>query len=310
MEDLLIMPAAVALDLILGEMPCGLHPVVGMGKLLSFGLRFSPQRGRVVQFLYGAALVLLVATVFGGAVFYLLSFTRALSPAVYVLVGAVLFKASFSVRELAQSARRVKKSLLRNDMDGARSMLRSLVSRETADLDPQNIVGATVESVAENTSDSFVAPLFYFLLFGVPGAIVYRVVNSADAMIGYHGKFEYIGKFAARLDDLLNLIPARLTGLLLVVASYLGKADGKRSWRVMQRDHGLTESPNAGWPMSAMAGSLNVQLQKAGLYRLGDAGEALTPGSIDASIKIMAIAALLSFVAASVVKGVQVALAS
>ena len=126
-----------------------------------------------------------------------------------------------------------------------------------------------MESVAESTCDSLVAPLFYFLLLGVPGAIGYRVVNTLDSMIGYHGKYEYLGKFAARLDDVLNFIPARLTALLLVLAAFVMKRNGRKAWQTALREHAKTESPNAGWPMAAMAGALDVRLEKVGHYQLG-----------------------------------------
>jgi len=123
--------------------------------------------------------------------------------------------------------------------------------------------------VAENVSDSFVAPLFYFLFLGVPGAAAYRTVNTLDAIVGYHGRYEYLGKCAARLDDVLNFLPARISGVLLVAGAYFSRLRGRRAWRTMLRDHNTTESPNAGWPMSAMAGALGVRLEKAGFYRLG-----------------------------------------
>jgi adenosylcobinamide-phosphate synthase len=147
--------------------------------------------------------------------------------------------------------------------------------------------------VAENACDSFVAPLFYFMLLGVPGAIAYRVVNTLDAMIGYHEKYEYLGKFASRLDDVLNYVPARLTALLLVLATFLSRRDAKTSWQVALSDHSKTESPNAGWPMAAVAGALNVQLEKVEHYKLGRAGALLIPETIDAVLKLMLIATLM-----------------
>ena len=150
-----------------------------------------------------------------------------------------------------------------------------------------------MESVAESTCDSLVAPLFYFLLFGVPGAIAYRVVNTLDAMIGYHGKYEYLGKFVSRLDDILNFIPARLTALLLVLAAFLSGRSGRASWRVALSEHSKTESPNAGWTLAALAGALDVRLEKVGQYRLGKANSPLVPETIDASLALMQIAVLL-----------------
>ncbi len=114
-----------------------------------------------------------------------------------------------------------------------------------------------------------------------------------DAMIGYHGKYEYLGRVAARLDDVLNFIPARISGLLLVIAAHLCKKDGKNAWRVMLRDHRKTESPNAGWPMSAMAGALRTQLEKAGCYCLGNTNNPLSPQLITSGVRLADMSALL-----------------
>jgi adenosylcobinamide-phosphate synthase len=208
------------------------------------------------------------------------------------VVGAFLLKSTFSVRGLRRAALKVKELLHGGKLGGARVEVKALVSRDTSRLDEPHLVSATVESVAENTSDSVIAPLFFFLLFGVPGAIGYRVVNTIDAMIGYHGEYEYLGKFAARLDDGLNFIPARLSGLLLVAAAAL-LGSGKRAWQVMLRDHAKTESINAGWPMSAAAGALRTRLEKVGYYRLGDANNPLSPQLIPPALRLMETTVLL-----------------
>jgi adenosylcobinamide-phosphate synthase len=150
--------------------------------------------------------------------------------------------------------------------------------------------------------------LFYFLLLGVPGAIAYRVVNTLDAMVGYHGKYEYLGKFASKLDDVLNFVPARLTALILVSASFLSQRGTHASWRVALSDHAKTESPNAGWTMAAVAGALNVQLEKVGHYKLGKANAPLTPGTVDASLQLMQIAVLIWAVICFTVGGIGFAL--
>jgi adenosylcobinamide-phosphate synthase len=166
-------------------------------------------------------------------------------------------------------------------------------------------VAATIESVAENASDSFVAPLFYYALFGVPGAIAYRAVNTLDAMIGYHGRYEYLGKASARLDDVLNWIPARITALLLVAAGWLTGEAASRGWFIWQRDGSATESPNAGRPMAVMAGLLGVELQKAEHYRLGDPVDPLSVAKIGNACRILHVAAALSFVLTSVLIGAR-----
>src|SRR5262249_18581607 len=167
-------------------------------------------------------------------------------------------------------------------------------SRDPSALDAPLVVAATVESVAENASDSFVAPLFYYALFGLPGAVAYRAINTADAMIGYHGRYERLGKVAARLDDVANFVPARLTAALLLAAGACARLRVREGWRILRRAARATESPNAGRPMSAMAGLLGVQLEKVGHYRLGDGAAALDAAHIDAAWRVVAIAAAIA----------------
>lgn len=255
-----------------------------MGKVISF-LERKAAGPPLARFLYGAAITLFTVALFAAPVYLLLAALEEMSMVAYVLVGAFLLKSTFSLKGLRRAALRVKALLADEKTGEARRELGSLVSRDTATLPPPLMVSAAVESVAENASDSFVAPLFYFLLFGVPGAIAYRAVNTLDAMIGYHGKYEYLGKFAAKLDDVLNFIPARLTALLLVLAAFL-KADGWTAWRTAWGHHSRTESPNAGWPMAALAGALNVRLEKVGHYSLGETGAPLTPETIAAASRL------------------------
>jgi adenosylcobinamide-phosphate synthase len=187
---------------------------------------------------------------------------------IYPVVGALALKSTFTISGLRNTAKKVQKLLDNEDLTEVRHELRALVSRDATNLSRGQIVSAAVESVAEGLCDSVVAPIFYFIVLGLPGAFVYRAVNTADAMIGYHGRYEYLGKFAARLDDVLNFIPARIAALLLILAAWLRGAGG-RAADVASRDHKNTASPNAGWPMAAMAGALDVKLEKPGHYRLG-----------------------------------------
>ena len=287
-----MLAGALTIDLTLGELPGAVHPVVWMGRLVSLLERRGAGRP-LFQLIYGAGITLFLAGLFAAITYFILFYLKGLSGVAYVIVGAVLLKSSFSLKELRQAALRVKGALLRDKLDEARYELRSLVSRDTQQLPEPMVISAAVESVAENTCDSFVAPLFYFLLLGVPGAIGYRVVNTLDAMIGYHGKYEYLGKFAARLDDVLNFIPARVSATLLVLASSFSGRDVRSAWRGVLSDHSKTESPNAGWSMAAVAGALDIQLEKAGHYQLGKAGIALVPETIDASLQLVLIAALI-----------------
>ena len=305
MDILLIVSLALAIDLVFGEPPRIIHPVVWMGKVTSFLKKGNTGQSPVAQFLYGLGIVLVTVGLFAVPAYFMLLYLRSFSFVAYVIVGAVLLKSTFSLRELRRVALGIKGLLLEDKLDEARFELRSLVSRDTRGLPKPLLVSATVESVAENTSDSFIAPLFYFLLLGVPGAIAYRVVNTLDAMVGYHEEYEYLGKFASRLDDILNFIPARLTVLLLVLATFLSRRDGQMSWRTALSEHAKTESPNAGWPMAAVAGALNVQLEKVGCYKLGKVNAPPVPETIDNSLKLAQIAMLVWVLICFTVGGVH-----
>jgi len=310
MDILLILAIALAVDIVLGEPPRPIHPVVWMGKVASSLEKGGAGHSRLAQFVYGMGISLFLIGLFAASTYFILYYLKSFSFVAYVIIGAALLKSTFSLRELRGVALRVKELLLREELDKAHHELRSLVSRDTKGLPKPLVVSATVESVAENTCDSFVAPLFYFLLFGVPGAIAYRAVNTLDAMVGYHERYEYLGKFASKLDDALNFIPARLTALLLVLASFLSGRDARASWQVAFNEHSKTESPNAGWTMAAVAGALNVQLGKVGHYKLGKAGAPLIPGTIDASLQLMQIAVLIWVIICFTVGGICFVVAS
>jgi len=294
MTNALILLLAVALDLALGDPPNVFHPTAWMGSVITFGRRCAPKRDAIAQFGYGALLILIGATTFALPVYFGLTQVRAWNEIAFVVASVMLLKTTFTLRGLMRAARKVQTALDANNLPEARRLVAwHLVSRDTRDLDEPHVISAAVESVAENLADSIVAPLFYFSILGVPGAFAYRFVNTADAMIGYHGASEYLGKFAARLDDVLNFIPSRLSGALIVLAALFARADVGQAWRIMLRDRARTASPNAGYPMSAMAGALDAQLEKTSHYVLGDATRTLTPATILQSIRVLFIATVL-----------------
>jgi adenosylcobinamide-phosphate synthase len=197
-----------------------------------------------------------------------------------ILLEGIALKPFFAVRMLANAGQRVREHLEQDDLAAARQALQALVSRDRSQLTAELTGAAAIESLAENLNDSIVAPLFYYLLFGLPGAATYRLFNTFDSMIGYHGPYEYLGKAAARLDDILNIIPARLTALLIIACAPL--FDGKRdtALHIWRRDAYRTASPNAGHPMAAAAGALGLQLEKVGYYTLGDCEKTITAHDI------------------------------
>ncbi|MBA3876169.1 MAG: cobalamin biosynthesis protein CobD [Anaerolinea sp.] len=262
--------AALALDALVGEPPPAIHPVVAAGRLIAALKHRAPAApGAAVR--NGVALVALpVGLALAGG-----WLAERLRPAPLRLAATVfLLKSSFALRALIDAGRRAEAALAQGDPAAARVELAALVSRPTDTLDEARLASAIVESLAENLSDSYVAPLCWYALGGLPAALAYRVVNTADAMVGYHGRYEYLGKPAARLDDVANLVPARLTAAALVAAAPLAGGSARRALHVLARDHRRTESPNAGWPMAGAAGALGVWLEKPGTYRLGAGGRA------------------------------------
>jgi adenosylcobinamide-phosphate synthase len=286
--------AAVAFDLLVGEPANPVHPVVWMGRTLRLLQRAAPGAGRkLAQLVWGLVAALAVPALFAGAAALFVHASHDL-PLVAVLVGVPLLKSSFALAALGRAGREVARALGAGDLARARHGLRSLCSRDPAALNEPQLAAAAIESLAENASDSFVAPLFYYALFGLPGAFAYRACNTLDAMIGYHGRYEYLGKPAARLDDLLNVVPARLTAAFLLVAGALVGADARAGWRVWRRDARTTESPNAGRPMATMAGLLGVQLEKVDHYRLGDARRPVSAACVEEAWRIVRAAAALA----------------
>jgi adenosylcobinamide-phosphate synthase len=272
-----------------------------MGGALAAGRRLLCAGSPARLLVSGAAVVAIVAGGAAAAGWVVERATGRLGIAGFALQALVL-STMLAFRSLVAAAGGVRDALERGDLEMARgSVARHLVSRPTAALGPAHVASAAVESVAENLTDSLVAPVCFYLAFGLPGAFFYRAVNTADAMLGYReGPLEHFGKAAARLDDLLNLLPARLAALAIVAAAALTGEDARNAWRTLRRDARGTASPNAGWTMAAMAGALGVVLEKPATYRLGGGRE---PAAIDIgrATRVMAVAAMLAIALMSAV---------
>lgn len=274
-----VISVAILIDVLLGDPPNRIHPVAWMGSGIAWMRRWAPTSGRFMPFCFGGWIVLggsLLAAACGWGIerLTLPDVTTTAGSLIWwiaVLIQAIALKCCVGVRSLWRAAALVRDALRQKDLPAARHHLAyNLVSRDVTQLSDSEVSAATIESVAENTSDSVVGPLFYFLIGGLPAALVYRFVNTCDAMLGYRTpQLFWLGKFAARTDDLLNWIPARITAALMFVSSlHLGRRcwQGLQIWR---SDAGRTASPNGGHPMSAAAGLLGVCLEKTGHYRLG-----------------------------------------
>lgn len=256
---------AWCIDLRWGEPPSTWHPVAWLGRAMTpLGHRL---RGLCpwAACLGGALAWCLLAGGLGGAAWLL---ARALDDAPTWLalpVLALLLKPMFAWRMLRDEVAAVEVALASaagQGLPAGRAQLARLVSRDVSALDEGDVREAAIETLAENLNDSLVAPLFWFVVAGLPGAVVYRFANTADAMWGYRGDWEWAGKWSARADDVLSWLPARLTAALLLPVWH-----GHR-WKTLRREAGQTPSPNGGWPMGALALRLDVRLTKPGVYAL------------------------------------------
>ena len=278
---------ALVLDMVLRELPNAMHPVVWIGKGVTGLERLGPTGGnRAMEILWGVFMAVAVPCVFGGLVWVAANGLRELGAIPYLLGGAVLLSTTFAVAGLARAAKKVEAALEGRDLGEAKSGLGSLVSRDTATLDGPLVAAAAIESVAENTTDSYVAPWMAFAVLGLPGAFMYRAVNTLDSMIGYRGRYEYLGKASAKLDDIINLVPARLSAVCLLFTGGVCRLPVGQGWHWLLQGRGMTASPNAGWTIGAMSGLLSVTLEKQGYYCIGAGLREPCPEDIGRSVRV------------------------
>ncbi|HSI58324.1 MAG TPA: adenosylcobinamide-phosphate synthase CbiB [Ideonella sp.] len=260
---------AWAWDLRFGEPRNAWHPVAWLGSLLApLGRRLAAWPP-AAAFCGGALAWLVLAGGLGAAAWGWQQWATPWPLWLAVPALALVLKPMFAWRMLRDEVAAVDQAL-GVSLEAARAQLARLVSRDVSTASADEVREAAIATLAENLNDSLVAPLCWFVLAGLPGAVVYRLANTADAMWGYRGRYEWAGKWAARADDLLSWLPARLTALLL------WRAGG---WRLLRAEAGQTPSPNGGWPMGAMALRLGVRLRKTGVYVLN--GSAPSPGAAD-----------------------------
>ncbi len=293
-DSFLIFVLAFLIDAILGEYPDRIHPTIGIGKLIAYLKPKIKNANPRIEKANGVLLAIILMLVISLPVFLLLFWLRtSLGSIPYIIVGAVLFKATFAVKGMGHYTKPIAYALKKNDLGEARKWLPYIVRRDPNTLGEKQIISAAVESIAESTTDGVTAPFFFFAIFGVPGAFAYRVINTLDSMVGYKDvENKNIGWFSANLDTITNFIPARLTAYLMVAAAFLLRENWRESWRILQRDKRKTVSVNAGWTISAMAGALDTQLEKQGHYTLGD-DHGTSPEHIPRALRVMTLTAVL-----------------
>ncbi len=288
--SILIFVLAVFIDMILGEVPNKIHPVIYMGNLISKLKNYLPKTK-----ISGLLIVLVTTLTFFIITLIILSFSLYINIYLYLILASIIFSTTFSIKLLMDSVLEIKYDL-EHDINKARKSVSYLVSRDTSNLSEARITSAAIETLTENITDSVIAPLFYTAIFAllpygmliaIPIAMIYRASNTMDAMLGYQtDELREIGYVPAKLDDILNYIPARISGVLVVIASFIHKYDYKQSWDVMKKFARKTPSPNSGYTMAATAGALDITLVKEGVYELGYGKSELTGKKITDAINI------------------------
>ena len=254
------------LDSILGDPRWLPHPVRFIGWLTLKSEKFC--RAIITrEKSAGVVAVLFVLTITGSVTWIVLWFTASLHPWLGDAVSILLLYTCFAARDLIVHSTNVYTALQSNDLPKAREMVAMIVGRDTAELDEAGVVRACVESVAENTVDGVIAPLFWAIIGGPFGALLYKAVNTMDSTFGYKNeRYQYFGWAPARIDDLANFLPARLAGILVVLASFILGLNGRLSWRIFRRDRLQHASPNAAQTEAAVAGALGISLGGGAFY--------------------------------------------
>ncbi len=313
--------SALALDLVLGDPERMPHPIRWIGRMTAWGeglLRGRPgPPGRLGhERLKGAALVVMVVGTVYLLSLVLLYLAYRYSTTLFLVVTVYMVWASISIKTLACEATGVLRSLEKHGLDGtlgARKRLARIVGRDTGELDPEGIFKAATETVAENTSDGVIAPLFYLAIGGPALMLAYKAINTLDSMLGYRNeRYRNFGMVAARLDDAANYIPARITAALMVAASAILKYDWRGSLAVAVRDGRKHASPNAGVVEAAVAGALKVRFGGPMSYNgvfsekpfIGDGQRAPDESTVVSSIRIMQTSALLMTALALLIRAI------
>ena len=297
---------AYVLDLIFGDPQNVVHPVQVIGKIISAGEKVLLRKK--YKFLAGAVLNIFTVSI-TYTLMYLISKSVKIS-VFFMIIEIYLMYTIFSINSLAREGNRVYRILKEGDIEKARKDLSYLVSRDTETMDEKMIIRSTMETISENTVDGIVAPMFYMFLGGMPLAMAYKAINTLDSMVGYKNeKYMDFGKFSAKVDDAANFIPARITGILIVLASMILGYDYKNSLKIFIRDRKNHSSPNSAHSEASVAGALGVQFGGKVSYfgkeinkpTIGDKTKEFELEDIRKNIRIMYVTSFLSLVIFSLI---------
>jgi len=301
LESIVVIGFAILLDLLFGDPKNRFHPTAWIGILIgTITTRMKNENYNLEKF--GGIFIVLIPVCISIVVLSGLDFSidlisvESLSILISIISGVVLFKMTIAIKGMERHALAVLDSIQKNDLTQARTNLSMIVKRNTKNLDKNHILSGTLESLSENIVDGITGPMFYFAIFGLPGAFVYRIVNTVDSMVGYKTQmFKNLGWFGANCDNVLNYIPSRLTGLTIVLGSMLLGHDWKNCYEIFKRDGKKTDSPNAGYPMAAFAGALGTKFEKLEHYSLGTGEYEITSKKVKDAISLMKVTSLLFF---------------
>ncbi|MEN3003615.1 adenosylcobinamide-phosphate synthase CbiB [Dehalobacterium formicoaceticum] len=304
--------AAYLLDLIIGD-PRGFpHPVIYIGKLISFLENQIRKKAKTEHALRvgGAFLTLITVLIPFTLTWGVLFLAGKIHPYLFYFMNILLMWTCLATKSLRVESMRVYHALAEGDLPQARINLSYIVGRDTRELEEDEVVKATVETVAENTADGIIAPLFYMAIGGAPLAMTYKAINTMDSMIGYKNeKYLHLGRTAAKLDDLVNWIPARITGIFLGLSSLFLNFNVGGSFKILLRDRRNHTSPNCGYPEAATAGALDIQLGGTHTYfqqtvykpTIGDDIRPVEGEDIKRTVKLMYLASFLTMVVFSLI---------
>jgi len=291
-DPLIVLLLALAIDLAFGEPPRCIHLTVWMGRFIE---AMEPRMRRLKNERAAGALLAVFTVASFTSIGFLVSLIYYYNYVIGVAASAFFLKMTFALRCMFEHINPIISSLEAENVEGSRKYLSMVVRRDTSILDQQHIASGAVETVAEGFVDGFISPLFFYLLFGLPGSVAYRAINTLDSMVGYRDeRYLRFGWASAKLDTIANYIPSRLTYLIFALASFILKMDWRGALKIGWVYHASTPSLNAGWPMSTMAGALRVRLEKIGSYTLGEDLEPLSPQKIKDSLNAYAVSAAIT----------------
>jgi len=299
LESVVIVGFALLLDFLVGDPKTKYHPTAWIGKLIASLVPFTKSNS-IRKELIGGILLVSVIVVTVCTVLVVLDIGISLltidivSLIVSIAVCSILLKTTIAIRGMQKHALAVVDAVEKGDLGSARNHLSMIVKRDTKNLDKNHILSGVLESVSENTVDGITGPLFYYAIFGLPGAFVYRAINTIDSMVGYKTTlFKNVGWFGAKCDTVLNYAPSRLTGLVMILGALILGYNWKESLYIMRRDSRKLESSNAGFPMAALAGALGTRLEKMNYYTIGNGSIEFTKSHIISAITLMKVSSIL-----------------